>query len=303
MKNLVWLGALAFLTCGSFLAASTASAQCATCPTPVVAYSPVVYNNYQVDEGWYPGKLIGRLGQRLFGTAPAPAYANYTAAYPMTYGAAYAPTYAAAYAPTYAAAYAPTYTTAYAPAYAAAAPTYATNYAPAACTSCGVNPCSCQTSYRPVVMQPVVEQTTYYSQGCATCGTATGTAYSAAPAPGCANCAANYAEQAIHQAPVAAGVAPSTAVSPPQTFREPELRNEPTPASGTSASEATKNWEPPQLFAPGDKQVKRPSTTVWTAVYEQPVAAKRPTTRAASVSQGTAAPAKQQPTVTWVAVE
>lgn len=285
MKNLVWPGAFALLlTCGSFLACSEARAQCATCPTPVVVFSPVVSTAPQVDDRWYPGRFIGRLGRRLFGTAPAPAHANFTAAYPMTYGAAYAPSFAAA------------------------APTYATNFAPAATTSFGVDPCSCQTcctqtSYRPVVMQPVVEQTTYYSQGCSTCGTATGTVYNAAPSAGCANCTANYAEQAIHQAPMAAGVAPGTAVNPPQTFREPELRNEPTPASGTSASEASKNWEPPQLFAPGDKQVKRPSTTVWTAVYEQPAAANRPTTRAASVSQATATPVKKQPTVTWVAVE
>ncbi len=278
MKNFVWLGAFALLlTSGAILLGSRASAQqCATCPTQVVAFSPVVINTVPVDDRWYPGKLIGRFGQRLFGRAPEPA-TSFVVAHPVTFAAPQ--TFAVP---------------------------HATSFAPTACMSCGVNPCGCQTcftqtSFRPVVMQPVVQHATSFAPGCSTCGVATTTVYDAAPAAGCANCTTNnYAEQAIHQAPVASG---HSGIAPPPTFREPEPRSEPTPASGTSASEATNNWQPPQLFAPGDKQVKRPSTTVWTAVYEQPAAPRHPAVQAVSTAQAPPAPVKQQPTVTWVAVE
>lgn len=315
MKNLGWLVACIAVVAASFLISGTATAQCATCPTPVVAYSPVVYNTYQTtyDDGWYLGKFIGRLGRRVFGTAPAPAV-NYTAAYPMTYAAAY-PTYTTAYAPTYAAAYAPAVATTYATSY---APTYAASYAPA-CTTCGVNPCSCctQTTYRPVVMQPVVEQAACCVTACPTCDTGVVTTSYGAPAAstGCANCTANYGGTTVQQQPTYAqqptygqqppyGQQPGAAAGnvtttpPPSTFREQETRLEPTPAHGTSTGEAASNWEPPQLFGPGDKQVRRPTTNVRPAVYEQGVRQGGPATQ--GVSTATTSQAPKRPTITWV---
>lgn len=286
MRNLGWLGALVVVAVGSAFTTSEAEAQYAACPTPVVTYSPVVYNTYQVEDRWYPGKFIGRLGQRLFGTAPAPAYPNYTAAYPVAQSVSYAPTYAAAYAPTYAAAY---------------APTNAASYAPASTTCCT------QTTYRPVIMQPVVEQATYYAPACSACGTTTATSYGVAPTSSCPTCTptTTYVDQAIHQAPAGSGsTTGGYLASPPPTFRDTEVRSEPTPASGTSASETTNNWNPPQLFSPSDKQVKRPSTSVWTAVYEQPASrANHTPSQSVSTSQGDVAPVKKQPAVAWVAAE
>lgn len=274
----------------ALLDAGTASAQCVTCPTQTVAYSPVVYTTYQTTyDGWYPGKLIGRLGQRLFGTAPAPATVPaYTAAYPTTYAAAY-PTYSVSYAPA-------TYATAY-------APTYATSYAPATCATCTSSPCCCatQTTYRPVIMQPVDQ--------CSTCSGVTTTSYAPAVAsPGCTNCTANYADQAVYTQSVQQQPdyyqqpqqAPRQA-DPPRTFREAERPAEPTPANGTSSGNAA-SWDPPMLIGPNDKQAaKRPNTTVWTAVYQQPTS--QPASVQQTVSTQAERTAPQQPKVRWVGGE
>jgi hypothetical protein len=311
MKNPGLLVAgIAVVAAYSMTTANDAAAQCATCPTPVAAYSPVVYNTYQTtyDDGWYLGKFVGRLGRRIFGTAPAPA-ANYTAAYPMTYAAAY-PAYATAYAP---AAVTPTYAASYAPTYAAAyAPSYAASYAPAASACCN------QTTYRPVVMQPVVEQAVCYAApSCPTCEGVVTTSYNAAPASNCPTCSANYGSPVVQQqqqqqppasyeySQPAAGPSPTTSAgpAPPRTFQDQPPQLEPTPAAGASTGDAASNWEPPQLFAPGDKQVKRPTTTVWNAVYEQPVRQAGPATQSVSRAQATAATPAKRPTITWVSGE
>src|SRR5687768_1669079 len=85
--------------------ATPVSAQCATCPQPVVAYSPVmttpvvaqpvVVQQPVVRTGWYPGYWIDRMRLRRWDAATT---------------VAAAPTYAAGYAP------APVYTAGYAPA-------------------------------------------------------------------------------------------------------------------------------------------------------------------------------------------
>jgi hypothetical protein len=298
MKNFgLLVASIAVVAACSLATADNASAQCATCPTPVVAYSPVVYNTYQTtyDDGWYLGKFVGRLGRRIFGEAPAPAV-NYTAAYPMTYAAAY-PAFASAYAP---AAVTPTYAASYAPTYAAAyAPTYATAYAPTASTCCT------QTTYRPVVMQPVVEQATCCTvPSCPTCQGVVTTSYNA-PVSNCPTCSANYGTTTTQQPTTvyeysqpAAGGNTAAGPAPPRTFQDQPPRLEPTPAAGASTGDAASNWEPPQLFGPSDKQVRRPTTTVHNAVYEQPVRATGPSTKSVSSSQETT-PARR-PTITWV---
>src|SRR5690242_16126900 len=85
-------------TLSAALWASTAlpvSAQCSTCATPTVAYSPVVAAPAVVAptvvayDGWYPGRLLDRMRLRRW-TSAAPATPVYTAAY-TPYTASYAP--------------------------------------------------------------------------------------------------------------------------------------------------------------------------------------------------------------------
>jgi len=186
------------LAASIFALAGDVSAQCATCPTPTVAYQPVVAQptvTYKPYTGWYPGKLLDQWRMRRAGIASAPAY---TASYAPTYAASYAPAYTAAYAPSYNAAYAPAYTSAYRP--------YVSSYAPL--TAPAAAPCNtcAQTSYypvvqtvaRPVLMRPVVaapacDVCSYTpSCGCDACSSGVSQAAYNEPAyaqPGCSGCA------------------------------------------------------------------------------------------------------------------
>jgi hypothetical protein len=225
------------------LTATSVQAQCTTCAVPQVAYSPVVYNNYTTYDGWYLGKYVGRLGRRIFGPAPAPAYqvgyAPTYAAYPQTYAASYAPTYAASYAP--------------------------------ACTTCGTSPCACaQTTYRPVVMQPVTECTTCYAPACNTCNTCssgvTQATYDAPAASSCPTCnTSSYVQSTVESSPPSL---PSTGTAPPRTFQETD-RMDPIPAE-ESADDQNADWNAPMLLDPNDRLTKRPTAPVWTAVYKKP---------------------------------
>jgi hypothetical protein len=236
------------------MASSDAQAQCATCAVPQVAYSPVVYNNYTTTyDGWYLGKYIGRLGQRIFGPAPAPAY---QAAYPMTYAASYPRTYAASYAPTY---------------------SYA-SYAPS-CSTCGTSPCCCntQTTYRPVIMQPTTTCATCYQPTCGTCNTCgscgtcdacsgvTQATYDAPVQSSCPTC--NTSSYVQSNSSAAAPSLPNT-TAPPQTFRETDRIN-PIPAEESSVDDQNADWNAPMLLDPNDKITKRPTAPVWTAVYKK----------------------------------
>jgi len=259
MKNalltIAFASAVLAATC---LSSGEANAQCATCVTPQVAYTPVSYNSYY--DGWYPGKYLGRATRRVFGVAPAPAYsAGYAAAYPTTYAAAYPTTYAASYAPT-----------------------YATSYAPG-CSTCGTSPCGCQqTTFRPVIMQPVAECNTccYAPATCSTCSGVTQAAYDA-PAASCPTC--NSAPASTHSSPQQPSLPSSPAPAPQQTFRETDKLN-PTPANESSFDEQNADWEAPQLLDPNDRLTKRPTAPVWTAVYKKqsnitPVKASTPTAK------------------------
>jgi hypothetical protein len=178
--------------------AAPAGAQCATCVTPTVAYSPVVVQPQTtiVRTGWYPGYLLDRLRLRRWSAASTTA----TVAAAPTYSVGYAPAYTAAYAPaTYTAGYTP-YITAYAP---LQTPVVQTSYyaapavsAAAACTSCPQTTTVAyapSTVYRPVEVAPVM-QTVIAAPACETPCSACLTGVSraayveAAPAdcPGCA---------------------------------------------------------------------------------------------------------------------
>lgn len=237
---------------------SPALAQCSTCATPTVAYSPVTYAAapltyaapapvattvaYQPYTGWYPGRLFDRMRMRRWGVTDVAAPV-YTTAYAPTYTAAYAPTYTAAYAPTYTAAYAPTYTVAYAPtAYTAAyAPApYVTAYAPLQRPVVQTSYYAPTTVYSPAVLSPVVETPIMTAAPVSACGTpdcsaCAGTttvveqaSYAQPAAPPCSSCAG--AATVIDYgsvAPAAAGipsVGPDTGVPQLPTTPEPPAR-------------------------------------------------------------------------------
>lgn len=272
LRSVGWSAAVASTLC---IGAATARAQCSTCATPTVAYSPVTYAApaavattvaYQPTTGWYPGRFFDRLRMRRWGAtevAAAPvytaAYAPYTAAYAPSYTAAYAPSYTSLYAPTYTAAYAPTYTAAYAPA--AAAP-YVTAYAPLS---------------RPVVQTSYYAPTTVYSPAALSPVIETPLAVEAAPAcaPACAACPGTTAvipqtsvvEQAGYVQPAAApcsGCASSSAVIDYGTPAPAAAA----PSSGpfTGVPELPSTGAPTQSNYPaksdnGEKAAENPSTT------------------------------------------
>lgn len=239
--------ACAALAAFGLMAADT-HAQCSTCAVPQVTYSPVVYNTYTSYDGWYLGKYVGRMGRRIFGTAPAPAYA-----------VGYAPTYSASYAPTYS--------------YASYAPTYSASYAPG-CSSCNTCNSCAQTTYRPVIMEPVCGCSTCGScSSCGTCGTCSScsgvvqSSYDAPVSSSCPTCSAsNYAESSP-----SSEVAPSlnNGAAPPRTFQDTN-RLDPTPATESGTESQALDLSPPLLVDPNDKLTKRPTSPVWTAVYKQP---------------------------------
>lgn len=295
VASIVLLGAaVAVLT-------NNATAQCTTCATPVVAYSPVVAPaatvTYQPVTGWYPGKLIDTWRMRRWGyTAPT----TVTAAYAPTYSVGYAPTYTAAYAPTVTtAAYAP-YTVGYAP---AVTPSYSmpyvTSYAPLG---------QRQVLMRPVVVEsPVVAATSVLAPACSACSveapcnacSACDSCSSCAPttsvveqatytqAAPCTNCAQGTNITYANQAPASSTQTPRPEIAPqeapPQSSNYPitppgnEATNPQTPDPGPAAEEKPANstyFEPPALFNPGDRTAQEtkpinraPSVNVWNAVY------------------------------------
>ncbi|MCO6047906.1 hypothetical protein NG895_28715 [Aeoliella sp. ICT_H6.2] len=218
------------------LVASDASAQCSTCAVQQVTWSPVVVNTQPAYDGWYLGKYVGRLGRRIFGPAPAPAYA-----------VGYAPSVS----------------------FASSAPTYATSYAPS-CSTCGTSPCGCaQTTFRPVIMQPASGCST--CGGCGTCSTCnSGVVQSSYDAPVASSCPTCNTSAYMESSP-SSNMAPSLndRSAPPRTFQETD-RLDPTPAAEESTESQVLDLSPPLLLDPNDKLTKRPTSPVWTAVYKQP---------------------------------
>jgi hypothetical protein len=287
-----------------------ASAQCSTCPQPVVAYSPVVapaatVTTFQpVDTGWYPGRLLDTWRMRRWGyTAPtavttvAPTWSTampVTAAMPVTSMMPVTSTFVpqtVGYAPMATTTFATPYITSFAPLgqrqvlmrpaivqsqVMAAAPVISSGCS--TCSACEVAaPCSsCAAA------APVVEQATF--------------ATPVAPAP-CSNCA--QGSQVIYSDTSASvggvqtpkpelapgeGVGSSSSnypnVEPPKNpqYTDPGPA---TPGSTTNDKSTESTYlEPPALFIPGDrtaqhetaKPVNRaPSVNVWNAVYREPI--------------------------------
>ena len=313
MKRYSMISLVVALCCVGVAAlnATPASAQCNTCPQPVVAYSPVVAAapvvTYEPYRGWYPGKWFDNMRMRRWGyaapTTVTAAYAPYSAGY-APYTASYAP-YTAAYAPAYAVNYAPAYTTTN------YSTPYVTAYAPLG---------QRQVLMRPVVVQSPVIATSYGDAGCSTC---------AAPAP-CAACSACEAaapcsscagSTVVEQATYAAAApcascaqgssityadsgtssgsqtpqpqltpqeaAPLQSNYPETTSPQNTQKPDPGPATEQKPSDSSTYLQPPALFIPGDrtaqmetaKPVNRaPSVNVWNAVYREPVNADKAST-------------------------
>ncbi len=285
MKNLTstTLFALAAATV-MMMAPRAAQAQCTTCVTPQVAYSPVVYNNYAY-EGWYLGKYLGRATRGLFGVAPAAAY---QAGYPATYATPYAApaTYAAAYPRTYGVGFRRAHTVGYAPAYSYAVARPATyTSSPSCCT---------QTTYRPVVMQAVHDQATCCNS-CNSGGTVGQAIYQPSTPASCPSCAtASHAAPLAGAGPTNAPSLPSHSPAPPSTFRREKPMTEapatldPIPAEESSFEEQNAGaWDAPLLLDPNDRLTKRPTAPVWAAVYKKSADTSQTTSGAAarSVSQ------------------
>jgi len=232
MKSLTLRYVLAGLVLVAMILVHTdsASAQCATCPAPTVAYSPVVAQPtvaYRPYTGWYPGKWLDQWRMRRAGVAaPVPAY---TAAYAPTYTAAYAPTYTAAYAPSYA----PSYTAAYRPYVTSFAPLSAPVAAPCnTCTQTAYYPMM-QTLARPVLLRPVVAPACNTCDSC--CSTDVSQAAYTAPAyagpaytePACSGCAGGSVSPAAP--PISYG-SPNSYSSPDVGPPTPQPRLQPEPA-------------------------------------------------------------------------
>ncbi|NOZ40847.1 MAG: hypothetical protein GXP24_11560 [Planctomycetes bacterium] len=281
----------------TLLFAVDASAQCATCPAPTVAYRPVVAQPtvaYKPYTGWYPGKWVDQWRLRRAGvgtTAPA-----YTAAYAPTYTAAYAPTYTAAYASpnNYTAAYRP-YVTAYAP---LSSPIVQTAYYPVT-----------QTVARQVLMRPVAVapacNTCNFTPSCGCDVSSTGVSQAAYSEPGCSSCAGGSSvgnvlppsnsglpnvgpqtpqpsfspEPAPANSPYGANRPveghDSHNVEPPADEVDPLKEHDPGPAK-TEVDPST-YYNAPRLLDPRDrtaarsyKQSHKPTVEVWTAVYRGP---------------------------------
>jgi hypothetical protein len=298
---------LVFAVCFAMLAivaAPVANAQCNTCATPVVAFSPVVapattVTTFQpADTGWYPGRLLDTWRMRRWGytnpvavtTTTAPTWTTampVTAAMPVT---TMMPVTSTAVVQT--ANFAPT----------SFSTPIVTSFAPLG---------QRQVLMRPVIVQqPVVAAMPVISSGCSTCSACEVAApcsscaastvveqasFAAAPAP-CANCAQGSAITYADQ-PAAAMRSGETSqptltpqeaaplqsrypdVTPPTNTNNSTQQPDPGPAAENKATESSSYFEAPALFIPGDKTaqqetIKRanraPSVDVWNAVYRGP---------------------------------
>jgi hypothetical protein len=266
--------------------AGDASAQCATCPQPVVAYQPVVaqptvaYAPYTYNVKYKAGWLERWRARRAGVNIPR----SYTATYAPAL--ATAPAYTAAYAPGYTAAYAPSYTTNYTAAYAPAYQPYVTAYAPLSRPV--VQTVSRQVVMRPVVAAPACNACSYTpscggcsvgcdacSVGCDTCSVgcdacssgcdacATSVSQATYSEPACASCAAGSVTSVLPQVSSSSvNVGPQT----PQPSYTPAPAPAPSqyesqrPAQKSETSEATDDADPLDKFDPGPTQEGDSST-------------------------------------------
>ena len=255
---------------------SQSAAQC--CPTPSVAYSPVVYQQTTTAyTGWYPGKWAGQWLRNVFGR---PTVAT-------TYAASYAPGYTTSYAPACNTGCATPYSVGYAPATSfrtAYRPTYPITYGPLV-----------RTVSRPVVLSPVVSSCNGCVTGCDACNNC-GVTQAVYNAPSnCPSCVggATYYEPARSSA--SSTPAPSLAPSdnPPaerSMLQKPEIQGAETPAIDMPETEASSDayWEAPKLFDPQDRTAQNSVTVpIRRAVYKMPASSSwsQPAPRSASAHQ------------------
>lgn len=242
------LGFVAAVAVATFVgSASPALAQCSTCPTPTVAFSPVVQPvtvapvvvAQPVRTGWYPGRMFDNWRLNRWSahnpTLVAPATVQTVGFAPTVQTVGFAPTVQTVnFAPT-------VQTVNFAPA------PFVTAYAPMQRTVVGFAP-TATTVFSPAIIEPVVS-------GCSTCATAspcsscagattvveqatfTSPVSTVAPASGCSSCAAESSSGATYyqQAPASA---PAPTYSPvPQVAAPPSSANPPIPQPALPANE------------------------------------------------------------------
>lgn len=265
---------------------SSASAQCATCPTAAVAYQPVVAQPtvaYQPYTGWYPGKFFDRMRLSRYGVATT-ALPTYTAGY-APYTTAYAP-YTANYQQAYVTSYAPLATTV------VARPVVQTSYyAASPCSSCA------QTVARPVMLSPVASACCSTCQvdpcgcssgsACSSCGA--GVSQAAFAEPACSSCAGSaatpsYSTPSLVPSYPSGGATVGPATPQPQLSPSEPVPNQsnysppaaiegqgaqdsgeqgnvdPIPAADADSSDTSTSFEAPKLFDPRDRTAQHPGS-------------------------------------------
>jgi hypothetical protein len=252
--------------------ATPASAQCATCPQPVVAFSPVVaapvvtqpvvVQQQVVRTGWYPGYWIDRMRMRRWDAATT----TVVAATPTVTTANFAPT---------ATWVQPTVTTVNRPvitAFAPLQPAVQTTFMPvistpvaSACSSCP-QPVTAAfapttTVLRPVEVAPVV-QTVVAAPACSACSVE-------APCGGCSACSAGTVSQASFTAaaPVAADCPSCAATSSPVQYYGGSTSS-PSASSGAAGPETPQPQlegnvpTPAEPSYPGASSAQKPESSV-----------------------------------------
>lgn len=309
-SNVRWV--LGVCTIAVTAASSSAHAQCNTCATPVVAFSPVVapattVTTFEPVSGWYPGKLIDTWRMRRWGfTAPttvttafAPTWSTavpVTAAMPITTAMPVTANFVPQtvnFAPMTTTTFATPHVTAFAPLgqrqvfmqpTVVASPVVTTSFVSSGCSSCSA--CEVAAPCSSCAASTVVEQATF-------------AAPAAAPCSSCAQGSSiTYASPAPAAAP-AAGQTPQPQLTPqeaaPLRSNYPDVTppvSTPDPGPATQPSDSSTYFEPPALFIPGDRTAsaetakpinRAPSVNVWNAVYRQPVEVDNVSTDGASL--------------------
>ncbi len=272
------LGAICLVTTNS------TSAQCSTCPTPVVAFQPVVQPTtvtYTPVTGWYPGRMLDNWRMRRWGFSAPVAV---TSVAPTTVG--FAPTTVG---------FAPTST--FVPQTVGFAPVTTVGFAPMA-TSVNHVTAFAPLGQRQVLMRPVVVESPVISSGCTTCAAAVPCSTCSSCEP-CSNCASG--SSITYASPSTSSPMPSSQMSAPSLTPQeaaplrteyPPASNDVTPPANSdvnppndpgpagSGSRSSTYFEAPKLFNPQDRTAqdeaakpinRAPSVDVWTAVYSKPV--------------------------------
>ncbi|MDZ4657481.1 MAG: hypothetical protein SH868_07855 [Bythopirellula sp.] len=276
------------------LFATSANAQCSTCPQPVVAFSPVVQTAVvptttvvlEPYRGWYPGRFFDNMRMRRWGysapttvtTAFAPTAMPMSVAMPITTAMPVTSTFVpqtVGFAPMATTTFATPHVTAFAPLgqrqvfmqpTLVQSPVMATSFADAGCSTCATPaPCSaCSACELAAPCSSCAGSTTVVEQA----------TFAAAPAAApCTNCAqgssVTYTDQGVSQSTGTQTPQPQLTpqeaaplqsnypeVTPPQNTKTPD----PGPAAEQKPSDSSTYFEPPALFIPGDRTAQTQET-------------------------------------------